>query len=1090
MTRTLRAIWLALGLASLAAPAMAQTTCSPIPALPDATRRTEYLGVTSSTGPFSVNFQIYGDSTDYQNWIAVWVNGVLQASSTYTVTSPSGQLGLICRPITDAVVTFNAAITGTLEIEGARRPRRASQFSENRGVPAHDLNQVLTDMEAQLRERWDREGRLLRAPPGETLSVLPPAATRAGGLLGFDGLGQVIITNTSGLPISPASANTVFAGPATGSAAAPTFRHLLAADLPSIPWSLLISTPTTLAGYGITNARTQVSGPAYYVNGNSGSTATCGPAGASTCAAGSDSNDCLSPSTACLTSQHVMNLILAGVDFKGTSANIYLAHNAGTTNYAVTCTAGPLIGTSAILFTGDSSSPVATVIQAPANSAGAAVKDGCTLEFTYLVFADNATNNGTGGVTVSGAGNAGHVDIGNVQFNSFTVGTDIAAGNLDSVTAIGPIIFAGGTPLALSASNGGAIDFSGQSATVTNATVTITIAAPGVVTWTAHGLTAGSPVGFSTTGALPTGLTAGTIYYVTSDASLTANTFHVSDTSAHALAGTNTVTTTGSQSGTQTGMPGFSVAFAFMVNGGVIGATNTTFTGSAVGPKCQFDGPLNLGGYDPNGVFPGSVNCVNNTYVGAIGIQNGLTFNYGNAGDCIKSGGSASALNIFAACAGSGVPQNNLNTKTANYTIASTDCGKTIQAGTGSTGLFTVTLPSVSGFASNCVLAVYDGDTLRGKILSGFPVPLASAPNNMLWAGDTIQVGIVNGAWAVLSPAARHRIVASTTLFVDNTNGSDSNDCLATTTSACKTIQGAINYLQTWDGNAQAVTISVADGTYTNAVIINGPFNGNPTVTLQGDLATPANVLISTTSATALTVTNGATLTLGGFKIVTTTGGNGVVVQNASFLNITGAMEYGANANFQIQASASSTITISASYTISGSATRHWNSTNGSVIQPSGAITITISGTPAFSQFALAASGGVITTSGVTFSGSATGSQYLVTLQGVLNNSAALPGSAAGSVSSHGTVGVPGTPTITSCGTSPGAATGTDFSGHVTEGTTATGCTITFTTASTFSACTVSLSTGAAVGVSTLGATLVVTHASLSSNVLYWTCAN
>ena len=86
-----------------------------------------------------------------------------------------------------------------------------------------------------------------------------------------------------------------------------------------------------------------------------------------------------------------------------------------------------------------------------------------------------------------------------------------------------------------------------------SSTVTITIANPGVVTWTAHGLAAGTAVKFTTASALPTGLTANTTYYVTNDGNLTANTFAVSDTAAHALAGTNQVHTTGSQSGTQTG---------------------------------------------------------------------------------------------------------------------------------------------------------------------------------------------------------------------------------------------------------------------------------------------------------------------------------------------------------------------------------------------------------------------------------------------------------------------------------------------------------------------------------------------------------
>ncbi len=81
--------------------------------------------------------------------------------------------------------------------------------------------------------------------------------------------------------------------------------------------------------------------------------------------------------------------------------------------------------------------------------------------------------------------------------------------------------------------------------------VTITLASPGVVSWPAHGLLAGSAVRFQTTGALSTGLTAGTTYYV-STLDLLAGSFVVADTQAHALAGTNSVNTSGSQSGVQT----------------------------------------------------------------------------------------------------------------------------------------------------------------------------------------------------------------------------------------------------------------------------------------------------------------------------------------------------------------------------------------------------------------------------------------------------------------------------------------------------------------------------------------------------------
>lgn len=82
-------------------------------------------------------------------------------------------------------------------------------------------------------------------------------------------------------------------------------------------------------------------------------------------------------------------------------------------------------------------------------------------------------------------------------------------------------------------------------------TVTMTIASPCVVTATAHSFSDGEPAVFTTTGALPTGVTAGTTYYVKP---IDANTFHLYDTSAHAQAGgaTGRVDTSGSQSGVHT----------------------------------------------------------------------------------------------------------------------------------------------------------------------------------------------------------------------------------------------------------------------------------------------------------------------------------------------------------------------------------------------------------------------------------------------------------------------------------------------------------------------------------------------------------
>lgn len=169
----------------------------PVPAEPDTERRTQY-SVTAQTGPLAVGFDIYGDASDYQNWIEVWVNGFqIAQAGNWTLASPSGTLSTLPRPISDATVTFAVAQTGYVDIVGARRPRRMSQFAENRGVAARDVNELATDQWMTQRERWDRFTRLMIAPPGETFAPLPPAVSRGGSgqgtLLGFDNAGQVKI---------------------------------------------------------------------------------------------------------------------------------------------------------------------------------------------------------------------------------------------------------------------------------------------------------------------------------------------------------------------------------------------------------------------------------------------------------------------------------------------------------------------------------------------------------------------------------------------------------------------------------------------------------------------------------------------------------------------------------------------------------------------------------------------------------------------------------------------------------------------------------------------------------------------------------
>lgn len=111
-------------------------------------------------------------------------------------------------------------------------------------------------------------------------------------------------------------------------------------------------------------------------------------------------------------------------------------------------------------------------------------------------------------------------------------------------------------------------DYSGTPDNV-GTTVTITIATPGVVTHTAHGFSNNDPVTLSTTGALPTGLVAGTVYFVRNS---TANTYELSATTGGA-----SITTTGTQSGTHTARRAFgqTSALTYFATGNLPALTGT-----------------------------------------------------------------------------------------------------------------------------------------------------------------------------------------------------------------------------------------------------------------------------------------------------------------------------------------------------------------------------------------------------------------------------------------------------------------------------------------------------------------------------------
>lgn len=251
--------------------------------------------------------------------------------------------------------------------------------------------------------------------------------------------------------------------------------------------------------------------------------------------------------------------------------------------------------------------------------------------------------------------------------------------------------------------------------------------------------------------------------------------------------------------------------------------------------------------------------------------------------------------------------------------------------------------------------------------------------------------------------ALREVLTADRTYYV-RTDGSDSNNGLANTSGgAFLTIQKAVNTVAALDLSIYNVTIQVGAGTYTGNVGFTAPWVGTGTVTLQGDNATPSNVIISTVG-NAIIVNAGAILRLGGFKIQTTTSGVGIYIPGGN-VTIVGKMEYGACVQPHIQLSGGRFVNTGNAYTISGSATAHIILDAFAYAQDVSS-TITLTGTPAFSTAFISCSDSFIQCNANTFSGSATGVRYSATANGIIQTFGAgatyLPGGTAGTTGTQG----------------------------------------------------------------------------------------
>lgn len=370
-----------------------------------------------------------------------------------------------------------------------------------------------------------------------------------------------------------------------------------------------------------------------------------------------------------------------------------------------------------------------------------------------------------------------------------------------------------------------------------------------------------------------------------------------------------------------------------------------------------------------------------------------------------------------------GVPTNTLRTVSASGNVLTTDCGNTLQL----QAPITLTLPSVSGFPVTCVVNFKNTSTTRGVVLSGFPtdMPPEFFP---LQAG---QVSILNGAWVATVNPGRWNDSTSRTFFIDPTNGSNSNDCLAAGASnACQTGPYVWALTSKWYINNIGVTLQYADAAtgasspYTTIVVQQIQSNGSAVVNIVGDTATPANVDLHQPSATNCIIcfTNVAgTYVVKGFTLDSAAGsgnGNGLYVQGSGNIVYFEALSFGPLAGgFQITAinggqisNANAAFLANGSYTISGVAATHLIAQDQGIIHVTNG-TVTCGGAYAFTTFVRTHGAGSIVgiTPAIFSCASVTGTRWSAALLSLIDSGAptSIPGNANGSPTAN-TLGTDG----------------------------------------------------------------------------------
>ncbi len=277
------------------------------------------------------------------------------------------------------------------------------------------------------------------------------------------------------------------------------------------------------------------------------------------------------------------------------------------------------------------------------------------------------------------------------------------------------------------------------------------------------------------------------------------------------------------------------------------------------------------------------------------------------------------------------------------------------------------------------------------------------SPDGSAWY-EAIVIEAASGRVRLPATPRREILDAARTYHVNPAPGSDANDGLSSA-SPFQTIQKAIDAALNVDAGGHAITIQLADGTYTNGGRVSRPMFDGSQLTILGNPVEPGNVAIAVSGANAFLVdAAGAKVRLEGLSF---SGDVGVWARYGGVVFLTGKNDFGACGFRHIGADNGGFVEmLGGEITIEGAAPHHlYADAGGRIFYALG--TTTVGGSPGFPfGFAYAQAAALITSHGMTWSGNVLGPRYQAVLHGVINVNGSgpdfFPGDSAGVLASGG----------------------------------------------------------------------------------------